>query len=139
MWMGRYQVGGSVPLRLRCKTDAGVPTFPDNPPMVHVFDGSNTLLLAKQMPVEERYIGTGRFNYPLFLGSGYTAGHYTVVYYFALSSVMKAMQDTFEVIPNGSTSGAVTAAYFYERPEANYVLQGSEDGSLTKRRGPSVN
>ena len=138
MWIGRYQNGASVPLRLRCRTDDGVPTFPDDPPVAHVFDGSNAKQSVAMMPVEERYIGTGRFKSTLFLNSAYGVGHYTVVYYFMLSGAMKFLEDTFEVLPNGSNSGAITAAYFYERPEANYILQGSEDDSLVKRRGPTV-
>lgn len=138
MYLGRFQVGGTVPLRLRCMTDTFVPTVPDDPPVVHVFNGSNTKLLATRMPVDERYVLDGSFRYPLFLGSGHAVGHYTVVYYFALSGNMKTKEDCFEIIPGGSANGAVSAAYFYERPEANYILQGLEDGSLIKRRNPTV-
>ncbi len=138
MYLGAYQIGATVPLRLRCRTTADVPVFPDDPPVAHVFDGSNAARSVARMPVEERYTRTGQFHTPLFLGSGYTPGHYTVVYYYAVSGAILSCEDTFEVLLNGSANGAVTAAYFYERPEASYVIQGLEDGSLVKRRNPSV-
>lgn len=138
MYLGRYQLGGTVPLRLHCETPTHAIVMPDHPPAAHVFDGSNTKQFAGLIPIDERYVLTGSFRYPLFLGSGYTVGHYSIVYYYVISGVMYSKADTFEVVPGGDTHGAVAAAYFYERPEANYIIQALEDGSLVKRRNPTI-
>jgi hypothetical protein len=41
-------------------------------------------------------------------------------------------------VDGGDIRGACISAYFYERPEANYVVQSLENGSIIKGRNPTV-
>lgn len=137
MYLGRFQLGGTVALYLRCRDANHAPTLPVAPPMAKIFDGSG-VVEAKLMPIYERYIKTGQFKLPLFLGRLYNTGRYVVTYNYILGTDTKAGSDCFDILPCGDARGHVHSSYFYERPEANYMVQGLEDGSITKGRNPTV-
>lgn len=92
------------------------------------------------MPIEDRYVLTGWFRSTLFLGRLYATGFYTVVYYYTTNGVTVQGLDTdnFEVVGGGDARGAVIGTYFYDRPEARYIVQGLESGSIIKGRNPTV-
>lgn len=138
-YLGRFQLGASVPLYLRCVNVSNAPSLPDNPPQAKIFSGT-TVVEARKMPIEDRYVPncTGTFRLPLFLGRLYAAGRYTAVYYYRVSSYYGMVEDCFDVVPGGDPRGSVVSAYFLERPEASYVVQALEDGSIIKGRNPTV-
>lgn len=90
------------------------------------------------MPIEDRYVTTGLFRATLFLGSKYSSGMYDVVYYYKVSGVTFLETDHFEIVAGGDARGACVSTYFYERPEAQYIIQGLESGSIIKGRNPTV-
>lgn len=139
MYLGRYQLGATVGLELYCHDSNNQMVVPDSPPQLKTFSGT-TLVEAKLMPVEDRYIVNGVFRLPLFLGRLYAVGQYSVVYYYHVtgSSYYGIHTDNFEVIPGGDVRGAGISSYFYERPEADYVVQGLESGSIIKGRNPTI-
>lgn len=139
MYLGRYQIGQCVGLYLRCAGPSKVPTAPTIAPLARIFNGT-TLVQAIQLPPCDRFIPncSGQFHLPLFLGPLYSAGQYQVVYYYTIGSTSYVDEAGFEVMPNGDNRGAVVSAYFLERPEASYVVQGLENGSIIKGRNPTV-
>ena len=90
------------------------------------------------MPITERYVVTGLFRHTLFLGRLYSTGFYTVVYTYTISGTPYASSDNFEVVPAGDARGAAVSTYFYDRPEARYIVQGLEQGLIIKGRNPTV-
>lgn len=136
-WLGRHQLGQTVTLYLPCKDASNAPQVPDDCPQFKTFLGT-TVIDAKQMPIEDRYIISGFFRYPLFLGRLYSVGIYSVVYYYRIGSFYGIHTDSFEIVPSGDARGAVISTYFYARPEASYIVQGLESGSIIKGRNPTV-
>lgn len=135
--LGRFQLGATVPLYLPCKNSSGALAVPDSPPQWKVFSGT-TLVEAHLMPIEDRYVVTGLFRATLFLGRLYSTGQYNLVYYYKSSGYYGLETDTFEIVGGGDARGAVISTYFYDRPEARYVVQGLESGSIIKGRNPTV-
>ena len=136
-YLGGYQLGRTVPLYLQCKQPGNIMAVPDSPPQMKVFSGS-TLIEQHLMPITDRYILNGLFRYTLFLGRLYATGYYQVVYYYEISGTPYADTETFQVIDNGSVIGAVNSTYFYDRPEAQYIVQGTETGEILKGRNPTT-
>ncbi len=138
-YLGRYQLGATVALYRPCQDAARVLTLPDSPPQAKVFSGT-TLVEAHLMPIEDRYVVTGLFRLPLFLGRLYSAGFYQVVYYYqtGAGAANGVESDNFEVVGGGDVKGAVISTYFYSRPEATYIVQGTESGMILKGRNPTV-
>lgn len=137
-YLGRKQLGGTATLMLQCRNASFAPSLPDAPPCWKVFSGT-TLVATGQMPIQDRFTVTGLFRLPLFLNRLYAAGFYQVVYYYNVSGFYGVEHDVFQIVPGGDLRGAVTAAYFYERPEANYIVQSlGESGSIIKGRNPTV-
>lgn len=138
-YLGRYQVGATVLLYIECKNASGAPTLPDQPVQYKVFAAGSTVPVeAHLMPIEDRYIVTGLFRSTQFLGRLYSPGMYQVVYYYSLSGSPVAETDNFEIVGGGGQLGAVVSTYFYNRPEAKFVIQGLESGQILKGRNPTV-
>jgi len=128
-----------VPLYIGTVDASGDLTLPDAVPQAKIFTGT-TFIESKLVPVEDRYVLTGWFRATLFLGHLYSPGFYTVVYYYSTGSgaFNGLATDNFEIVPGGDARGAVIGTYFYARPEANYIVQGLESGSIIKGRNPTV-
>ena len=139
IYLGRFQLGATVHLELPCRDLNKQAALPDLPPQYKVFNGT-TVIEAHAMPIIDRYVVTGVFRSTLFLGRLYATGQYQVVYYYHNTSTgyYGLQYDNFEIVPGGDVRGAVIGTYFYERPEANYIVQGLESGSIIKGRNPTV-
>lgn len=136
-YLGRFQLGADVPLFLRCRDASLTPTQPDAPPQAKVFSGT-TVVEARLMPVCDQKYVAGQFRLPLRLTRIYSVGRYQVVYYYAKGSFHGLHTDDFEIVPGGDARGAISSAYFLERPEASYVVQGTEEGAILVGRNPAV-
>jgi hypothetical protein len=90
------------------------------------------------MPINDRYVFSGLFRRTQFLGRLYAVGMYQVVYYYSVSGAPMAETDCFEIVGGGGNLGSVVSTYFYDRPEAKFVIQGLESGEILKGRNPSV-
>ncbi len=138
-YLGRFQLGATVPLYLQCRNSSRAPTLPDRPPQYKVFlAGATAPVEAHLMPIIDRYIVTGLFRSTQFLGRLYVAGMYQVCYYYNIAGSPVVETDNFEIVGGGSVNGAVVSTYFLARPEANYIVQGLESGQITKGRNPRV-
>lgn len=136
-YLGKFSLGATVPLYLPCKNATKALSLPDAPPQYKSFSGT-TLVEAHLMPIEDRYVITGLFRSTLFLGRLYSVGFYSVVYYYNVSGYYGIETDNFEIVGGGDARGASVSTYFYARPEANYVVQGTEQGLIIKGRNPTV-
>ncbi len=128
-----------MPLYLGSVDSTRALTLPDAPPQAKIFTGT-TLVESKLMPIEDRYVLTGWFRATLFLGHLYSTGFYDVVYYYSTGSgaFNGVVTDNFEIVPGGDPRGAVIGTYFYDRPEARYIVQGLESGAIIKGRNPTI-
>jgi hypothetical protein len=140
VWLGRFQLGQYVIAERTCLSSASTPTLPDRPPLVRV--RGSALVLSTEAPIVDRYKTTAVFRLPILLDSRFSTGHYTVHYYYRVSSFhgggFQDAWDTFEVMPAGDKDGQVSEMYFYQRPHANFVVAGLESGAIFQGRNPSV-
>lgn len=119
---------------------SGTPTLPDRPPLLRVRGSS--LVFSRDIPIVDRYKTTAVFRFPILLDSRFSAGHYTLHYYYRQSSWHGGGNqdnwDTFEIMPAGHADGQVGNMYFYQRPHADFVVAGLESGAIFQGRNPSV-
>lgn len=137
MWLGRHQLGQTVPLLLLCRSAAGTATIPTRPPVFKCYSAS-ALVRNKEMPITERFTQPGLFYFPLFLNGDFATGQYQVLYYFRIGSDYGVVEDNFEVVGGGQATGEVTNMHFYARPHADFIMQSLEAGLIVKGRNPKV-
>lgn len=138
MYLGRYQLGQSVPLRVLCRSSSQPPVDPANAPQYRVVSSSGVVATG-QMPLLDPDQTGQLFQYLLFLNSTYSTGYYSVSYVYDAGNFEEVdLGDTFEVIPNGNVAGAVNSLAWYERPEAKFLIGRTDSGILYSGRNPSV-
>lgn len=137
-YLGRYQLGQTVPLRVQTLNANSVAATPDDVPTVKLWDAAGNRVLTAKMPAVERYIQTGRFLLPVFLNGQFAAGLYQAVYYYGIAGYHGLESDTFEVLPGGHADGSVISMYFLDRPQARYIVYQTDAGVLIQGRNPTV-
>lgn len=138
MYLGEYRLGDTVPLLLRTVNAAGTPTEPNDCPQLVVWQGSTDLYRA-ELPIIERAVNAGTFSLGLFLGAGFAEGNCSIQYRYVLpSNYIGSSEDTFRIVAGGNADGAVTSMYFYDRPQAKFIVHGTETGRILKGKNPSI-
>lgn len=137
MYLGRYQLGQEIPLSVRALNSSGVPTAPAAVPTINVYKSDGTKVIsAKGIPIVDRYGVTGYFSYNLYLDARFATGSYAIVVSWTVSGFTGRDVLHFEVVRAGNVDGAIVSLYFYRRPHADFILQGTDGGVLTKGRNP---
>jgi len=137
MYLGRFFTGEILPLVFQCADANGTPTVPSNAPYIDL-RGSGGQITQVQMPVLDKPNTTGLFMYPLLLNSSFTTGRYSATYFANAGGYPNLEVDAFEVVAGGDSEGAVITQAFWSRPEASYLVQQTEAGSVLLKRGPTV-
>lgn len=137
-WIGRYQLGQSISLFLVTRNADGTPAVPESPPVASISLPGGTVVLAKEMPVVDRYQYDGLFLLPVFLGGLFAEGLYSVAYQFAVGGLSITESDNFQVLPGGNADGNVVSMYFYERPQARFIVQQLDSGKIVQGRNPTM-
>ncbi len=137
MWLGRYQIGGTVVLYLQCTNAAGTASVPTDAPQVKLWSPSGALVLEDKMPVFPQV--TGLFYYNLYLGEPYDeTGNWNATYRYLVSTYQGAQSDYFEILPGGHLDGHVVGMYHYRRPHADFLVHQTEAGNIRKGLNPRV-
>lgn len=138
MFLGHYQLGSLLPLRLWCRTHAGVPTEPDAAPCAHIFDENGAIAYATILPILDRQRITGYFHRRITLDARFSPQRYSVLYNYAIGGNPLVDQAEFEIQPGGDASGAGISMHFFRQSAADYVLLQNDAGTLQKRKNPEV-
>lgn len=138
MFLGHYQLGSLLPVRVWCRTSAGVPTEPDAAPLVQIHDDDGDLVYAASLPIVDRGRVTGYFFDTLNLDQRFEAGRYSVLVTYALSSTRRGELSTFEILPGGDPAGAGISMCYVRQDAADYVLLQNDAGTLAKLKNPEV-
>lgn len=134
-WLGRFALGQELPLCLRC-TLAGAPDTPSTHPAVEVRDASAAAYRGR-VPADGQGEVLGLFRGPLQLGAAFTPGRYAAVFRWADSGGADRVEvHEFQVVAGGSADGAVTFLHPVDRPQATYLLYGTDAGKLARGRNP---
>jgi hypothetical protein len=139
-YLGRYQQGEELPLRVQCVDAAGAPADPAAVPAATVYrDGATpTLLETVALAAQLRGVEVGVFGRPHFLGPLYaTAGPHKVLYRWQdAGGVAHCLPAYFTLLPGGDADGAVIALAYAERPDARYLIYQTDGGRLVRGRNP---
>lgn len=141
MFRGRFQLGTEIPLSVLTVNGSNVPSAPTVCPRIEVWSTTAKVVSDKLIPVMDRYgteVDATLFAYNLFLGGGFAAGLYTVYYRYLLGTYEALVEDTFEIVAGGDKDGAVISMYYFDRPQAKYVVMQLDSGKLVKGRNPRV-
>jgi len=137
MYLGRFQLGSWVPLRVRCVHSNLYAVNPDSAPDYVVYSDTFRDVTSGSLPPKDKDNLAGLFEDSIFLGSLDT-GFYTVRYSWTAGSHKGASLDNFEIIGGGDPSGSYTAMHFYGPPHADFIVGQLDSDTVDKRRNPRV-
>jgi hypothetical protein len=139
-FLGRFQQGQEIPLRLQCVNAAGAADDPADVPRAQLWrDGSSPAFVETvELAADLRGVTTGFFRRGHFLGGLYAnAGRYLVVFKWQDSGGTAHHRcASFVLNPGGSADGALVSVAYVERPDASYLLYGTDAGRLIRGRNP---
>lgn len=125
--LGRYQLGDIV------STELIIGVSPDAAPTLTVTDHSDAAIVTAKMAMNG---GSTSFALPLFLGSLFSIGTFSVTYSYAVGGSPGMASDSFDVVAGGDPGGRVIAMTAYERPGAQYLVVQMASGYLMQGRNP---
>ena len=129
----------AVPVVIRTTGPTRAPEWPDRRPSVEVLrnaDGAS--LYAAELASYVPGMQDGTFRASVFLGTLFDqTGAYSVICRW-VDSGGDAWQrvDTFELTGGGSAAGTVLSMTQVLRPDANYLLEGTDGGYILRRKNP---
>lgn len=138
MNLGRFQLGTRINIRLQCLDSSGSPAMPSAVPAIKVWTQGGTLVLNKEIPVEDKRIQPGLFHYSLFLGNTFAAGNYHGEKFYMSGSTPVVETFCFDAIAGGNTAGQAISAIFYHRPQADFIVYQVESGQIRFGANPRV-
>lgn len=136
MYLGRYQLGEYVPLRVLCLNGSQVPADPDACPLVDLRSASGKPVSGEGLPVLDKHATTGLFGSGLYLDEAFSEGAYSVQFTWLVGGTLYSSLARFQVAPGGGASGQVIAMCSYERPHARFLVQQRTSGRIYKGRNP---
>lgn len=138
MNLGRFELGQEIVVPLICTDGNGVAVVPDLPPAIAFYNAAGVKLLTDLMACRDRYGATGLFFYRRPLGSAFAVGKGSISMTWKAAGVARLRVFQFEIVPGGDAAGAVVSQYFFERPQAVYLVQHTDGGSHTFGRNPRL-
>lgn len=139
MYRGRFQLGQEVPLGVLCRNASDTPTNPDAAPLVDIYnDAGSKVISGHRLPLVDRGGQAGYFARRFFLDGRFAVGRYSVVYRYVISSYIGREEDCFEVMAGGSKRGSIIGLYWFDRPQAKFLVQHLDSGQVRQSRNPRV-
>lgn len=130
------QLGDRQDLSVRTTNNLLAPVAPTAAPNYAVYSNAGTKVASGKLPAKDAFRTTGWFEWPLFLGSAYAAGNYTVLYSWIENSRHHHEIDTFEIMAGGDADGPIQGMTFLRRPEVNHVVYQTESAILKDGHNP---
>ena len=128
-YLGRFRWGDEVDFTV---TPTGPPPAL---PTATITDASSVTVASFSMWVLP---GLASFAGSVFLSSAWALGTFTVTCQFSVSGSPVTQVFTFDVVAGGDSGGDVISMYFYDRPEAGYVIAQLSGGLLAQGRNPHL-
>lgn len=136
-YLGRFKQGTEVPISVRTVDGSGVAVVPAFVPFAEIL-GAGGKIDTFELPVKDKAVTTGLFQFGLFLDSNYPVGQYSVIYRYRANSLDRLLEDAFEVIEGGNVAGSVNSTFWWDRPEASYIVFERDDGKIEQGRNPFI-
>ena len=138
MFLGHYQLGDLLPISVWTLGASGTPTEPDDVPLIQILDSDGLAVLARTLPVVDSANVTGFFQYRMNLDQLFSAGYYSILATYIISSTNYAQVNEFEIVAGGNAEGNGIAMHFFNQPAADYVLLQADRGTLKRLRNPTI-
>lgn len=139
MYIGTYQVGREVTYRVHTTNASKTPQAPDEAPLMFLYDANGTTIYGgRSVPSRDYPLKTGLFEGRIFLDERFEVGNYTLRVSWLVSGTEFSRTLCFEVIPASDGSGQVLSMYYFQKPNANYLVQGRDSGRIYKGKNPRV-
>lgn len=138
MYLGAYQLGGRVHLPAFGADLGGTPANPDAAPRAVVYAASGLPPVGYLIPPTDLGNADGLFGRTIHLDARFSPGDYAALVSYSSGGTPRADLHTFTVLPGGHPDGTVIALYPYHRPQAEFLVQQTDSGSILKGRNPSV-
>lgn len=138
MFLGVYQQGDVVPLRVQCRNASGGVVNAQTAPVAAVYGPDGALVERALMPRDLQGVADGHHRYALPLGDDYaTAGLYTVLCQWTTTIGFQGSRlYTFFLQEGGDGDGAVVGLHCYRRPDCTYLVRVTESGDVHRGRNP---
>lgn len=136
-WIGEYQLGDSLPLRIRVTDANGAPTLPDNPPRA-IVSSSGGQVESLLLPIRDRSDETAFFQTTVILDGKYETGKHSIQYLFTISGTQKSTLDEFNILPGGDPTGTGIAMEFFGVSPNRFLLVQNDGGQLVKKKNPRI-
>lgn len=151
MYLGKYFQGDKVVIYHRAWVEDPEPIaipFALSAPAVDLFRAEDNTLVNPSVPDSGRWMAAyeyplspGLFRFVVNLIAGFTAGNYyarvrTYTPFFGVG--VSTRYYTFEIEPGGSPYGSVTALAEVVRPDVRFLVTGSNQGVVQRRKNPRV-
>lgn len=127
MFHGQLVNGDTLLLHLLTVDASGNPATPSACPRATLTGPAGMIASGLYLEPVEPGVTTGLFLLRLYLGSLYPPGQYTATLRWLQASVTRHQEASFTVLPGGDSSGRVRSLIYYQRPQANFLVQ-SRDG-----------
>lgn len=133
-FLGRFKLGQYVPIPVAVM-QGEEPALPTSAPVAAIYQGQ-TKSESKLLPIIEPGAVEGFFVYQLFLGFGYSVNYYNVAIQYKVGSSAHIVTHHFEIVSGGHINGAVVSMTFYDRPQADFVVEKLDGGFRSIGRNP---
>lgn len=138
-YLGDFQLGDRLPIKVLCTNAAGLPISPDEAPTASFYAaGSATAAFSVALPAADPTDATGLFLLAVHLDGRLSEGNYAVQLAWTVSGSPRAELRKFTVIPGGNKDGAVVAMYHYRRPHADFLIQQTDGRKLLRGANPTI-
>lgn len=138
VFRGRKLLGSEIRLGVQCRDGNRTPNAPTAAPTYRVYTEAGTNVVNGSLPPTERYTTTGLFEYMLPLNTSFSTGRHYVRYAYAISGTNYVDFDAFEVVAGGNTAGTFTSLFFLDKPDSDWVVGITDQGTVSLNRGPRI-
>lgn len=136
-WLGRFQQGDWLPLRIDCRDGGPRSGLPVRPPRALIYR-AGTFVASVELPAQDRYADPGNFGARILLDGDFAAGNYLIQYHQNTNGLHRMDTQSFQLVGGGNTAGEATTLQEWRRPEANYIVAQRNDGTIVQGRNPSL-
>ena len=134
-YLGRYWLGGAVPLLILGRNGSDTPTDAANAPYARVYS-STGFVKAIRLPKIDHTKISGLFHYLLRLDDTFATGFYDVIIDYVVATVQKVMHLRFEIVAGGSSDGKAIEMYYLRQPDRSFLLAQLDTGRIKKLQNP---
>ena len=138
MFRGRWQQGDEARVGVQCVDASGLPIAPTSAPTMTVYGAANDPVYGPvAIPPKNRANTTGFFEHFIRLDGAFPPGVYSVLYEWPITGpAVNEEVDHFVVNPGGDPVGTAISLYYFQAPQADFLVQQLDSGQIIAGKNP---